>query len=425
MMTPLYPILAIAISAGTLAENPNVEAMLAELKAENERLAKRIADLEAEVRRQRADAASDPVATVPAESLGDEAGHAETPSPASTTASNVQLAIAPSTPDRPLQKDGVGFTLNASNSGGQVAISFARSTAETDVEGTTVTGFGRAWSITASAPVIKDGPRTDLATLDSFTNAAALKVRYSIFSVRERNLLTDPDYLVLEERVIAACKAKAGKDFVKQEACEEGVDLPFIEANAPELADEFRRLTHTVGSAFGIGVEGSIGYEKFEYLDIASMTKPSTDRMPWGIKLFGSIIPARETAIIPSIAFQRSYKAKDMIIHCPVPGGADSVQCLTGVNGAPSRRDKLLLALEGRRAFDLSDTRWQNGIVDRIGLSAQITYDTKSKDFGVDVPVYLVPDDKGNLIGGIRFGYATESDFVAGVFVGGTFNILK
>ncbi|MEA3064235.1 MAG: hypothetical protein QOJ27_670, partial [Sphingomonadales bacterium] len=45
--------------------------------------------------------------------------------------------------------------------------------------------------------------------------------------------------------------------------------------------------------------------------------------------------------------------------------------------------------------------------------------------FGVDVPVYLVPDKEGDLTGGVRFSYRSdrEDKFAVGVFFGAAFSL--
>ena len=55
---------------------------------------------------------------------------------------------------------------------------------------------------------------------------------------------------------------------------------------------------------------------------------------------------------------------------------------------------------------------------------------TESRDgppaTAIDVPIYLVPDDKGALIGGMRFGYSSDMhDFDAGVFLDAPFSIFR
>jgi hypothetical protein len=103
---------------------------------------------------------------------------------------------------------------------------------------------------------------------------------------------------------------------------------------------------------------------------------------------------------------------------CPASTTTDPVKCINGPIGAPSRKDGLLGAIEFRRQFMLKDF-W----IPSIGVAPQITYDLLKKKGGLDFPIYLVPDAKGNLLGGVRFGYRTDTDDVAvGVFVGTAFS---
>ncbi|MFZ1367373.1 hypothetical protein, partial [Sphingorhabdus sp.] len=59
------------------------------------------------------------------------------------------------------------------------------------------------------------------------------------------------------------------------------------------------------------------------------------------------------------------------------------------------------------------------------------SYDIENKAFAVDVPLYLFPDNKGALKGGVRFGYTNtkdalgkrDGDFQLGLFFGVPFSI--
>jgi hypothetical protein len=245
--------------------------------------------------------------------------------------------------------------------------------------------------------------------------------------MRMPNLLTDPDYLAIERQATNGCKAKAGTDPAKSTACEEAdVDENFIKTNAPGRLDDYLRMMRQHRQAFGIGLEASVGYRHYSFVDATTADKGTSDKVPWGMKLYGTFMPGHGSAITASAAYQHGYKEGDSRVVCPIEGSATATVCQTGPDGQPARKDKILLALEGRKHFDLSRTSLQNGVIDRIGLSPQLTYDAKNNDVGFDLPIYVVPDAKGNLIGGVRLGYKTlGSDFIAGVFVGSSFDLFK
>ena len=60
----------------------------------------------------------------------------------------------------------------------------------------------------------------------------------------------------------------------------------------------------------------------------------------------------------------------------------------------------------------------------QIAVAPQITYKTEDKNIGIEVPIYLVPDKKGKLSGGIKAVYNSKGDeFAAGLFIGVPFSI--
>lgn len=55
-----------------------------------------------------------------------------------------------------------------------------------------------------------------------------------------------------------------------------------------------------------------------------------------------------------------------------------------------------------------------------------MTYDAKSHVWGVDVPIYLIPNANGALIGGLDLGWTSyKNAFSVGVFVGVPFGVFR
>lgn len=333
------------------------------------------------------------------------------------------MSIPPAPPDRPVQGGGIGLQLAGSSSGGQVAITISQSLRATDVKPNQVNAAGTTWSLTGSAPVAKSGD-TAIGTLDSFTDSSSLKLRVGRLFMTMPNLLTDPDYLGLINAATNACIAKA-KDGAGKVACQEAdVDEGFIKTWIPDRIDEYVRLTTTQRFAWGYGLEGTLGYRKFKFIDSPGIVEDSDEKVPWGVKLYGTILPKSTLAFTASVAYQKGFDEQKTKTVCPEPVVGTRLVCLVGPDGRPNSTEKVLLAVEGRKLFDLSRGRLQNGVVDRFGIAPQVTYDANNDEWGVDFPVYLAADDKGNLVGGIRAGYKTgEEGFNVGIFVGGAFDL--
>lgn len=402
-------------------------AAIAELRAENARLAAKIDALEAALK-QRGAVQAEPtkapasVAGVTTQALPPPAIVAAV-QPAPPPSRTVTVSVPPAPADRPVQGFGIGLQLTGSSSGGQVAITVGQSLRATSVDPDQVDASGVSWSLTASAPVAKSGD-TAIGTLDSFTDSSSLKLRVGKLFMTMPNLLTDPAYRGLMKAATDECIKKA-KDNAGKIACmETDVDEGFIKTWVPDRIDEYIRLTTAQRFAWGFGAEASIGYRKFDYIN-ALAAKDSVDRVPWGVKGYLTVLPDPTLAFVASLAYQRGFDEQKSAAICPTATGTRT-SCPVGADGLPARKDKLLIAFEGRKLFDLSRSGLQNGVIDRFGIAPQATYDAKNDDFGLDVPVYLTVDDKGALIGGIRFGYKTGDDgFNAGVFVGGAFDLFK
>lgn len=128
-----------------------------------------------------------------------------------------------------------------------------------------------------------------------------------------------------------------------------------------------------------------------------------------------------KTALTLSASYQRGYEAAEEQRICP-PGVTDpSADCIDGRAAAPARDENLLLSAGLRHQF-MRDGRLLN-----LAVAPLVTYDAIDDVFGVDVPIYMMPDADSGLTGGVRFGYRSdrENEFSVGLFVGVAFNILR
>jgi hypothetical protein len=337
-----------------------------------------------------------------------------------------RVAVAAAPLDRALQGLGSAIEINASKDSSQVkmALTSTLSTTRFDESGKGLGNYSTL-GFTASAPLNKSGDFTDLATLDGFANSFNLKLRWSSFRLFLSEGLDTGRDEEIEELAVTNCRKAAGQDQGALKACAPNpIDDAFIRTWAGvALQDEYLSIFFPDKMAFGFGLEGTIGYRKFQYLDAAAIALRSNEKIPWGLRAYGSLFPARTLASLTgAIEYQRAYEDQKAAIACPGPVANTPILCLEGPNGAPKQKDKILGSLELRNQFNLKG----NGLFKSVGLSTQLTYDIESDAFGIDVPIYLVPDEKGRLIGGLRFGYRTDKDdFVVGVFVGSAFSLFQ
>jgi hypothetical protein len=140
--------------------------------------------------------------------------------------------------------------------------------------------------------------------------------------------------------------------------------------------------------------------------------------MGWEAKGYVTLFPGRFSALTLSGGYQRGFEALPATIRCPVVAGATNVRCTNGAFGPPKLVETAPVRAELRTWL-----RRTSGFLGRVAMQPSFTVDAVSGDYEGDVQLFLVPDDKGNLIGGIQGTYSSVSSFVLGVFVGTTFSL--
>ncbi|MDB5581947.1 MAG: hypothetical protein JWR80_7123 [Bradyrhizobium sp.] len=407
---------AAILPASAVAQTaPDPDARIAVLEAQVKLMTEQIAELKAE----RATHPATPApATTPAATTAEPNVAEWSLAGGETRGPDGRATIIPTSLDRTLQNIGAWAEINATSDSSQVSIKLGGLFSDPNLRGRPA-GWAHydTWSVTGSAPLGK--ARTDLGTLDGFTSGAKLKVNLSRFQV----MIAHPEKTARGKEIMAQARAECTRN--KGEACDASIaGDEFIRTwLGKTVQTEYLKLAFPASFSWAYGAEGSIGYTKYNFLDAAGTSTPAK-RVPWGAKGFVSLLPGGSlTSWTGAIEFQRTFKEKDVVAVCTALA-ATPVTCPTGPGGLPVRTDKLLGSVEYRHLFDLSET----GFLRSLGLSVLATYDAENNDYGVDVPIYLLPNDKGQMIGGVRFGYTSTKDghdFVAGIFVGTAFSLFQ
>lgn len=167
-----------------------------------------------------------------------------------------------------------------------------------------------------------------------------------------------------------------------------------------------------------MGIDASFGREDHTYLDRAAFKLPSVPRTSWEAgAYYGQINSDLTFSWRIRGVYGQTYKDSDEAQICRTVSIPAGTECIKGADGAPLRQRTGLVSVEARKLVTVSDGT-------QIAIAPQITYKTKDNNIGVEVPVYLVPDEKGKLSGGIKAVYNSKGDeFAIGVFVGVPFSV--
>lgn len=328
---------------------------------------------------------------------------------------------------------------NGSSGSGNVAMKLSRATegGEPDYAKGETMARSDVYSLTASAPLAKDGP-TQIATLDGFATSSRLTFGFTRFMLPLPTVANlRPSYLALAAKAQEKCRERealekaAGKPVSFKYGCADvGGELmsEFLTEAEWELSEKIV-ATQTVRRAISYGLELSVGHDEFKYRDPLTLAETDTSRVPLGAKASLSVFPWVRTSLTAAIDYQRVLKAGKSRTLCGTAVVGANVECFTGSFTGPARIEKVIASGEFRKVFDFDKADF----IPRLGIAPRVEYDASSEDFAFNVPVYLAPDDKGKLIAGIQAGYTIaetdgvkpgkERDFKIGLFVGSSFSL--
>ena len=118
-------------------------------------------------------------------------------------------------------------------------------------------------------------------------------------------------------------------------------------------------------------------------------------------------------AVTASYSYQDSYQDQTSKTMCPESLGSKPVTCQTGSFGAPALQVKSLIAIEAKWIFATNP----NWIVPQVGIDPKFTYDTHARQYGVDVPIYVLSNGSKGLTGGIDVGWSNTAHATVGLFL--------
>jgi hypothetical protein len=275
------------------------------------------------------------------------------------------------------------------------------------------------WSVSAEFPIGGKDNLLSADTLDSLSGGPKLSFALNFLLGGDGDFATNTyKFNALNRRAYDACMAKrdATESAVvdQTEACKRGLSYPnedFVRNNLPGAELELNRLT--LGGYSTLGIEGSLGTAKSDFVTPGTLAEGSKRHTTWSLTgsfaYFGSdAVSAYKLAV----EFSREPEELDKSIICKTVIVNPADDCISAFSRAPNLESSLVFKGEVRRFFPFS-----NG---KGGIGAALTggYDVLQDRWEVELPIYFAIPGKSPVLPGLSFGYNSADDkFAFGVFL--------
>lgn len=186
----------------------------------------------------------------------------------------------------------------------------------------------------------------------------------------------------------------------------------------PELAKRADHAAFVQSPLTFMGLDGSFGRDSYKTLDRPGFKVNEVRKNSWQVAAYWGLIGADlNWSLRARGSYGVRYEAPDEVELCRTVTGSANQECIKAPDGSPQRKKAGLASVEGRLRVQIVDGQM-------IAFAPQVTYDIEGKEFGAELPIYLAPDEKGKLSGGLKIAYASKQDDVAiGLFIGVPFSI--
>jgi len=297
-------------------------------------------------------------------------------------------------------------------------------------DGAAIGSTDQSLSLILATPTSDDGEAAP-ATLDGLANGTSLTLRWSSLTVFARTTRSPPeaDAIVAEAR--RRCERKVDEEQAANRLSDEQRTARMAACAKPpggpgnlvgeyyyEQLGEYNRLM-IPANAREFGLEGSVGRNSFEFVDPATLAAQEETKIDWRARAFYTqYLRHSYTAFTAFVAYEHAYEEADESVFCPASPTNIVIKCTTAAGAPPELNESLLLAVGLRHQFN--GRRLSN-----VAVAPQVAYDALDDVWGIDVPVYLVPNSDNALTGGFRVGYRSDRDdeFSVGIFIGAAFDI--
>lgn len=164
------------------------------------------------------------------------------------------------------------------------------------------------------------------------------------------------------------------------------------------------------GNTHFFGLEFAGNQASYKFLNRSTFKLGKESHFGYSTTVFGGLLLDHGlTSLGGSFTYGRNYQAGDDVTICQATTVVGQTQCITAPDGAPIRSTSKIVAAEARHAF-----AGKIGEHAKMAIGGEFSYDLNSKAYSIDVPLYLITDEKGLLRGGIRGTYLNQKDTVNG-----------
>lgn len=183
-----------------------------------------------------------------------------------------------------------------------------------------------------------------------------------------------------------------------------------LEARKDGLAGRLADLEHLNDVPWFFGGDASIERASFKYLEKSTLASKSESHDALTVSGRVGFYSSTLGFVIGSYAFKDAFAAAGGATQvCQPIAGTQGTRCDAAVLGSPQEKQLHVVGLEVRR-FMASTA---------AAIAASIQRDLKKGVTSVEVPVYFIRNATGTPVGGVRFGWRSDTKEVTAVaFVG-------
>ncbi len=315
------------------------------------------------------------------------------------------------------------------------------------------------YEITLSAPLQSDNKQADFASLDGLANSFNGSfsfthiIKYNdafqpAFKACDRppqtadlqTLRAERDKIYKDEEIIR--EIAIARELKPEQVLPTGTDCRAVVADLEEAGDE--NLFSQSRSAYAIisrfkyvkshqlsfyGLKATLGYEEFSFLNPDKFVSrdafddgdlkgsSSSNETPWSVSANYGQVRRGGWVWSGSFRYERKFEAAPTVTRCPAVDFSETFDCLAGASGEPSGENAYIASLGVKKFTSLFGLRNR-----AVALTAN--YDFGEDIISLDLPVYLISDKDGQLTGGFRVGWRSDTkDPIFGIFVGAPLSI--